>query len=840
MADSAHNHLVGPLTERVLEALFSQFSVLQAAVVGNPERSEEMLDIMDDMVATYYVRLIECSKSTKTDFKFFVVSLCAALARIFSLDDLLARLHHGTNSDSRPWKAFWLTPTPLTPVYVKFDDLASQAIPISVVALGKLRKLYQGIQIAANSSAHPKVPGSEALVDDVAAALVAHFAGAPMVEPPPPSPERRALRPRPLAGGPQHSVPESNIVAPPSPPVRVKQEPMLRIPPGTHVDLTRSPSPPFDHSLSMDSPSSTTFSVREELDDEGQTRKTTRKTKKPARPDHCYRHRTRRRLRQPSRKSRLQLRLLAPRRNLLPTPIAILDESPPSAFSTPVPVPSAAASRLKRKVSRTAMDTASSAKSHAYLRLYSRPDVVVPADLRPPARVLEVPAHPSGLNIAVRRSPALAFTVVVVAREVAHRAAKEVKPQSCSLNAQGADRCIVDNNAFFAGESSTAALVLGADRIIRLRHHYQLAVQAVYALGADGLAEQRRWASAIRRAELQRGKAAVIEDIFGNEQAYDEFIEVYKEVFSPENNAGQLPSNAADHLANTVLEHCRQALELTTHLDNHDDAFEVTILADSLQNNINTNYAELCTRRRTFIQSLTDANISEGDTANAQYEMALMQFMSPLTMYQGCAELTSNYKWQCIVGAVLPMLLAHRDALVAANLAVPGEIPFFHHLRQFYATPFHRRQEGSSVTKNEDEASPSKKAEADDLPDEDVQMAEASEGKKKKNRGNRNPKRASTANNLLATSSNKRLRLLTDGEMSKGTWRSSQSTLSRLRNGSPDLGKEFGTVPESGDVMAEISSDLHALLVRRYHYIHFLLLESEVLRAELAKTHVEP
>ncbi|KAH6900933.1 hypothetical protein BKA70DRAFT_1437164 [Coprinopsis sp. MPI-PUGE-AT-0042] len=606
MADSAHNHLVGPLTERVLEALFSQFSVLQAAVVGNPERSEEMLDIMDDMVATYYVRLIECSKSTKTDFKFFVVSLCAALARIFSLDDLLARLHHGTNSDSRPWKAFWLTPTPLTPVYVKFDDLASQAIPISVVALGnldeKLRKLYQGIQIAANSSAHPKVPGSEALVDDVAAALVAHFAGAPMVEPPPPSPERRALRPRPLAGGPQHSVPESNIVAPPSPPVRVKQEPMLRIPPGTHVDLTRSPSPPFDHSLSMDSPSSTTFSVREELDDEGQvishlllpvlplakpakTRKTTRKTKKPAALTIATSSKTApaiAKVKAPVKAPRASPATASSSKNLLP-PIAILDESPPSAFSTPVPVPKRRRVEAEAEGSRTAMDTASSATATPTSVFYSRPDVVVPADLRPPARVLEVPAHPwaeyrgqtftgpclhcSGGGSGGRSSSRKEVKPCSLFHEVGKKCTVcDSHSQSCSLNAQGADRCIVDNNAFFAGESSTAALVLGADRIIRLRHHYQLAVQAVYALGADG-------------------KAAVIEDIFGNEQAYDEFIEVYKEVFSPENNAGQLPSNAADHLANTVLEHCRQALELTTHLDNHDDAFEVR-LQEAIQSRI--------------------------------------------------------------------------------------------------------------------------------------------------------------------------------------------------------------------------------------------------------------
>ncbi|KAH6907545.1 hypothetical protein BKA70DRAFT_1427923 [Coprinopsis sp. MPI-PUGE-AT-0042] len=200
----------------------------------------------------------------------------------------------------------------------------------------KLRKLYQGIQIAANTTARPKVPGLEALVDDVAAALVAHFAGAPMVEPPPPSPKCSALQPRPLAGGPQHSVPESDIIAPPSPP----------------------PFLPFNRLLSMDSLSSTTFSIQEELDDEGQvishlllpvlplakpakTCKTTRKTKKPAASTIATSSKTApaiAKVKVPVKAPCASPATASSSKNLL-LPIATPDESLPSAFSTPVPVP---------------------------------------------------------------------------------------------------------------------------------------------------------------------------------------------------------------------------------------------------------------------------------------------------------------------------------------------------------------------------------------------------------------------------------------------------------------------------------------------------------------------
>ncbi|KAH6884689.1 hypothetical protein BKA70DRAFT_1424543 [Coprinopsis sp. MPI-PUGE-AT-0042] len=480
-------------------------------------------------ISRHYEVLIQLPRAIDASWRVFMCTLCACMMRLYAFPDLVRRLRQGLPTDPRPWADLWLTPTANFPVLVARSNLKTTRLPRSAVnPTGSLYERIWAVYLdiwAANprTARAPSLISMDAVEEGVSITELMDLELANR-------PVSKSARTKPSKGKNREvidlssgttsgSVPSTSKAPAPSvpPPTGNFEGVVVETPRNRKRARLETGNISDDGVEILDPPAPRTIVSRPRG---GAPKTLTRAPKPPATPSSS---------------------------KVMPTSSPSTAPSSPTSQLPRAPMPAAAAPRA-------AVPSASQPRPQ---QLDRRPSLL-PSHMVESRTTTFVSSQANlGPNISVQRSRRLA----VAAQSQAPGALFEsedlgpcIAPgpgqpcnhctrdkQKCTFTLPTEDRNIVANNAYLAGTMSPAAIVEGAERVARHAQLFALMEQTAYAMAAEGLAEQRKFLSNLRRAEHMMGKEAVIAQLFGSEELYEEYQEHFAHAFDDERPLPNLP-----------------------------------------------------------------------------------------------------------------------------------------------------------------------------------------------------------------------------------------------------------------------------------------------------------
>ncbi|KAH6893782.1 hypothetical protein BKA70DRAFT_1440353 [Coprinopsis sp. MPI-PUGE-AT-0042] len=551
--DAAHNSSTQPRLRNVQEleaelpVILTDFQSAQEFISEGDTGAETVADF-EGWISCHYEVLIQLPRAIDASWRVFMCTLCACMMRLYVFPDLVRRLRQGLPTDPRPWADLWLTPTANFPVLVARSNLKTTRLPRSAVnPTGSLYERIWAVYLdiwAAHSPEYAAAKGYT-LVAPPTASTTAPNVPAQTSQAPPATPapnptiapavqtpslismdavEEGSARTKPskgknrevidLSGGATSgSVPSTSKTPAPSvpPPTGNFGGVVLETPRNRKRARLETGNTSDDGVEILDPPAPRTIVSRPRG---GVPKTLTRAPKPPATPSSS---------------------------KVMPTSSPSTAPSSPTSQLPRAPMPAAAAPRAA--VPSALQPSAPAAGSSAI-------SAAVPHGGVPDYYLRLLPGKPWAKYLGAAITPPCGRCAISGARGRSSRA-EDLGPciapgpgqpcnhctrdkQKCTFTLPTEDRNIVANNAYLAGTMSPAAIVEGAERVARHAQLFALMEQTAYAMAAEGLAEQRKFLSNLRRAEHMMGKAAVIEQLFGSEELYEEYQEHFAHAFDDE------------------------------------------------------------------------------------------------------------------------------------------------------------------------------------------------------------------------------------------------------------------------------------------------------------------
>ncbi|KAH6911703.1 hypothetical protein BKA70DRAFT_1423454 [Coprinopsis sp. MPI-PUGE-AT-0042] len=529
----------------------------------------------EGLITRHYEVLIQLPRAVDSAWRAFICTVCACMIRTYNFVSLVRRLRRGIRGDDRPWNDLWLSPNASFPLLLTHEQLRSQRLPLEAFSLTgslfeRLWLVYRNVQGMEPPAYTPQN----------------HFSS---IEPPPASTQQPAQLPSlPASLPPAYTAAPSTSSTVPGP----SQPPAASAAP---INLP-SPSPPPTELISMDTVEEG-VTVTELMDIElearpaAQSAKTTASKGKP------------RALPAEGPVAGPSTTMSAPPSPVTPSmgsavppssgafggvhvprakkrtrlddsdnDVEILDG--PKEATTPRNKGASSRPAKGKVVAKLAQPAASAGASSSTDggEVTTRPFAVgaVPSGVSPADALRVVPGRPWDALVGGEISPPCGRCAINGASGRSSRGkdlpGSCVSPgpglpcthcvrdgQKCMFTLDTEDRRVVDNNLYFIGTMSPAAFIEGAERVGRQAQLYAALEQTVFALGMECLAEQRKFLSNLRRAEHLRGKPAMIEQIFGSEELYQEYQLHYAYAFDPERERTLRPSSDVNDFAHRFM-----------------------------------------------------------------------------------------------------------------------------------------------------------------------------------------------------------------------------------------------------------------------------------------------
>ncbi|KAH6866173.1 hypothetical protein BKA70DRAFT_1453962 [Coprinopsis sp. MPI-PUGE-AT-0042] len=550
--DAPHTSSIQPRLRNVQEleaelpVILTDFQSAQEFISEGDTGAETVADF-EGWISRHYEVLIQLPRAIDASWRVFMCTLCACMMRLYAFPELVRRLRQGLPTDPRPWADLWLTPTANFPVLLARSNLKTTRLPRSAVnPTGSLYEKIWAVYLdiwAAHSPEYAEAKGYTLVAPQTTSVTMPNVPSQTSQAPPAtpaPNPtiapaarapslismdavEEGSARTKPskgknrevidLSGGSTSgSVPSTaKAPAPSIPPpagnfegvvletprnrkcarletgnisdggVEILDQPVLRTivsrpRGGAPKTLTRAPKPPATPSLSKAAPTSSPSTA-------------------PSSPT--------------SQLARAPMPAAAAPRAVAPS--ASQPSAPVAATNAPAAAAPAGSSAISAAVPHGGVPD-------YFLRL-------VPG--KPWAKYLGAAITPpcgrcaiSGASGRSSRAEDLGPCIAPGPGQPCNHCTRD--KQKCTFTLPTEDRNIVANNAYLAGTMSPAAIVEGAERVARHAQIFALMEQTAYAMAAEGLAEQRKFLSNLRRAEHMMGKEAVIEQLFGSEELYED------------------------------------------------------------------------------------------------------------------------------------------------------------------------------------------------------------------------------------------------------------------------------------------------------------------------------
>ncbi|KAH6876505.1 hypothetical protein BKA70DRAFT_1448800 [Coprinopsis sp. MPI-PUGE-AT-0042] len=516
--DAPHTSSIQPRLRNVQEleaelpVILTDFQSAQEFILEGDTGAETVADF-EGWISRHYEVLIQLPRAIDASWRVFMCTLCACMMRLYVFPDLVRRLRQGLPTDPRPWADLWLTPTANFLVLVAHSNLKTTRLPRSAVnPTGSLYERIWAVYLdiwAAHSPEYAAAKGytlvAPPTTSTTAPNVPAQTSQAPPATPAPNPTIAPAVQTPSLIS--MDAVEEGSARTKPS---KGKNREVIDLSGGATSDYSWWTPPPTGNfgGVVLETPRNRKRARLEtgNISDDGV------EILDPPAP----------------RTIVSRLRGGAPK-TLTRAPK--LPATPSSSKVVPTSSPSTAPSSPTSQLSRAPMPAAAAPRAAAPSA--SQPSAPVVATNAPAAAA---PAGSSAISAAIPHGGVPDFFLrLLPLRE------PKILALKCTFTLPTEDRNIVANNAYLAGTMSPAAIVEGAERVARHAQLFALMEQTAYAMAAEGLAEQHKFLSNLRRAEHMMGKEAVIEQLFGSEELYEEYQEHFAHAFNNECPLPNLP-----------------------------------------------------------------------------------------------------------------------------------------------------------------------------------------------------------------------------------------------------------------------------------------------------------